>query len=304
MANSNTIGLGGELGNSIATIVAAEALGYLQANTVLAQLVARDWDNDVATHGQTVDVPFRGTVAANPKATDSEVTLNVPEDSKASVSLDQHEEVSFVIEDIGEALSRPQYLEGYVTDAMAVLAEELDDYIAALYSGFSQSIDATAGLAEDDFREARRQLNAAKAPLNDRFAVLHEDAEYELLGIEKFVNQDYRGLQGAPEGLIRAFTGRFVGFDVFTDQKINIDTTQAKNLLFQRNAIMLASRPLPTAPAGWGAVQRVMDEGGIGLRVTLSYDTGYMGAKATVDVLYGAAELRDNHAVVVSTSEI
>ena len=50
----------------------------------------------------------------------------------------------------------------------------------------SQTIDATAGLSEGTFREARRLLNAAKAPLENRVAVLHEDAEYEMLGIEKW----------------------------------------------------------------------------------------------------------------------
>ena len=298
MANIGT----GELSNSIATIVAAEALGYLKANTVMARLVARDWDNEVAVHGQTIDIPFTGALSVNDKAADTAVTLQTPSDSKVSVTLNKHKEVSFLIEDIGRALARPNFLPAYMEDGMKVLAEQIDADLTALYSGFSQTIDATLGLGEDDFREARRLLNSAKAPLMDRFAVLHEDAEFEYLSIDRAVNRDYaESLGSAAAG---AFTGRFMGFDIFMDQKIAVAATQAKNLFFHKNAIVLATRPLPPAPQGAGVVQTVMDEDGLGLRVTLSYNPDHLGVQVTIDVLYGVAELRDNHGVVVSTAEI
>ncbi len=292
------------LANSIATIIAAEALGYLKANTVMTQLVARDWDNEIAVHGKTVDIPFTGALSVNDKAADTVVTLQAPSDTKVSVTLDKHKEISFLIEDIGEALSRPDYLSAYTSDGMSVMAEQIDSDLTALYSGLSQTIDATSGLGEDDFREARRQLNSAKAPLANRVAVLHEDAEYELLAMEKFTNRDYAELQGTPQGLLNAYTGRFMGFDVFMDQKIAVATAQAKNLFFQKNAFVLATRPLPPAPAGTGVIQTVMAEDGMGLRVTVSYSANYLGVQVTIDVLYGVKELRDSHGVAVSTAEI
>ena len=298
MANIGT----GELSNSIATIVAAEALGFLKANTVMARLVARDWDNEVATHGQTIAIPFTGALSVNDKAADTVVTLQTPSDSKVSVTLNQHKEVSFLIEDIGRALARPNFLQAYMEDGMKVLAEEIDSDLTALYSGFSQSIDALSGLGEDDFREGRRLLNSAKAPLMDRAAVLHEDAEFAYLGIERAVNRDYAESLGAAAAA--AFTGRFMGFDVFLDQKIAVATSECKNLFFHKNAIVMATRPLPPAPQGAGVIQSVMDEDGIGLRVTISYNPDHLGVQVTIDVLYGVAELRDTHGVVVRTTEI
>jgi len=38
--------------------------------------------------------------------------------------------------------------------------------------------------------------------------------------------------------------------------------------------------------------------------VTMSYDHDYLGAKFTLDTLYGVAEMRDSHGVAVSTDEI
>lgn len=298
MANIGT----GELSNTLATIIAADALGYLKANTVMARLVARDWDSDVATYGQTISIPYGGSLSVNDKSADTAVTLQTPSDSVYQVTLNKHKEVSFLIEDIGRALSRPDWLATYMADGMAVLAEQIDGDLTGLYSGLAQSIDATSGLGEDDFRNARRLLNSAKAPLGNRYAVLHEDAEYEALGIERIVNRDYTEALGSMAA--GSFTGRFGGFDIFLDQKIAIATAEAKNLFFHKNAFVLATRPLPAAPAGSGVVQRVMDEDGMGLRATISYSADHLGVQVTIDVLYGVAELRDNHGVVVRTTEI
>ena len=300
MANITTT----QLNESIPTIIAAKALGYLKANTILARLVARDWDDAVAQYGQTVQIPFTGSLSANNKAENSAVTLQTPADSSVSVTLNKHKEVSFLVEDFARSLARPDYLNQYIADGVAVLAEQIDSDLAALYSGFSQTVaalTANGGLKESDFREARRLLNSAKAPLADRWAVLHEDAEKEYFGIEKFVNADYRQAVGG--ALAGAYGGRAFGFDVFLDQKISVASAQCKNLFFHRNALVLVTRPLAQAPVGAGVVQKVLSEDGVGLRVTLSYNPDYLGMQVTIDVLYGVAELRDAFGVVVSTTE-
>src|SRR5436190_1342174 len=107
-----------QLDDSIPTLVAAEALGYLKANTVLARLVARNWENKIATKGQTIQIPFTGSLAANDKSEGSAVTLQQPADSKVSLTLNKHKEVSFLIEDFGRALAEPDYLTAYIVDGM------------------------------------------------------------------------------------------------------------------------------------------------------------------------------------------
>jgi len=290
-----------EVSGTLATIIAAQALGHLKANTVLARLVARDWDNEVATKGKSVVIARRGALSVNDKAEDTAVTLQTPSVSTYTVTLNKHKEISFLIEDPVRAMATPDYLNGYMEDAIKALAEQVDGDIAALYSGFSQTINATAGLSEAHFRSARRLLNAAKAPLADRYAVLHEDADYEFLGIEEVKNNAYRESLGG--ALALAYESRFMGFNVFVDQKIATAGGQCKNLFFQKYAAVLVTRPLPSVDAP-GVTQSVMSEDGVGLRVTLSYNPNYLGMQCTVDVLYGVAELRDEFGVVVSTAEI
>lgn len=288
--------------DSTPTIIAAEALQYLKANTVLARLVNRNYENEVAEYGNVVKISYGGALSVNDKAADTVITLQAPDDAVYTLTLNKHKEVSFILEDIAKAFARPDWFSVYAADAMAVLAEQIDADIAALYSGLSQTINAVSGLSETTFRESRRLLNAAKAPLNDRVAVLHEDAEYEMLGLEKVVNRDYAEMLGAKAA--DSLTGRFMGFNVFLDQKITVSGGQCKNLFFQKNAFVMANRPLPTAPAGMGANQRVLNEDGIAIRATMSYSHDYLGAKFTLDTLYGVAELRDSHGVAVSTDEI
>lgn len=298
MANITTT----EVTNSIPTIIAAQALGYLKANTVLAQLVRRDWDNEVAQFGNTIKIPYGGTLSANNKSANTVVTLQTPTDAVYTVTLNKHKEVSFLIEDIARAFARPDWVQVYMAQSMAVLAEQIDSDIAALYAGFSGSVDATTGLDESDFREARRLLSAAKAPLTDRFVVLSEDADKEALAIEKLTNRDYQG-DPAAVAVQEALLGKLYGFRIYMDQRIVSSGGQSKNMFFHRDALALATRPLPLAPAALGVMQSVMAEDGVGLRVTMSYDHDYLGAKFTVDVLYGVANLRANHGVTVSTTD-
>lgn len=291
--------------DSIPTIIAAEALGALKANTVLARLVNRNYENKIATKGQSIKIPYGGALVANDKAANTPVNLQVPDDAAFTLTLNKHKEVSFIIEDVANAFASPDWVNTYMGDGMKAIGEQIDADIAALYAGFSQSIDATGGagpLDKNDFREARRLLNAAKAPLADRFAVLHEDAEYAFINITEAVSRDYAEALGAAD--VPNAQGKFMGFNVFMDQKIAVATSECKNLFFHRNAVVFATRPMPAAPSGAGVLQSVMDEDGIGLRVTVSYNPDHLGLQVTIDVLYGTAEMRDNHGVVVRTTEI
>lgn len=298
MANITTT----EVGDSLATIIAAEALGRLRSNSILSRLIARDWDNEVATHGQVVKIPFRGSLSVNDKAANTNYTLQTPDDSAVSVTLNKHKEVSFVIEDIARALARPDYLMGYIDDGIIALAEQIDGDIAALYSGLSQSIDASAAagpLDSSDFIEARRLLSVAKAPMTNRSAVLHPTAAAELLADEKFTNRDYRG-PAEESALVTGFLGQYAGFTCYEDQNIKVSTTQ-RNLFIHRNSFVLVTRPLPAPAGGTGVISKVMDEDGVGIRVMMSYQHSLGGHMVTLDCLYGVAELRDNHGIVVLT---
>lgn len=299
MANITTTAAAG----FIPEIWAASALGYLKANTVMARLVNRNFENEIAKAGDILHIPRRGTLSVNDKTANTVVTLQVPTADTVDVTLNKHKEVSFLVEDVAKAQANQDMIAGYIEDGIKVIAQQIDTDLLALYSGFSTTpIDATGGsggITAATVTEARRLLNAAKVPQQDRFIVWHEDAEAELLEVEKFTSSDF-GDNG--DAVREAIIGRKYGFSHFMDQMVTEATGEAKNLAFHRDAIVLATRPLPDVPEGTGARSAVMSEDGIGIRVLYAYNPSYLGMQVTLDILYGVAELRDNHAVVIRST--
>lgn len=78
---------------TLATMVAAQALGKLKSNTVLAGIINRNYDNEVASAGKIVSIPFRGALSVNDKAANTAYTLQNPSDSSVNVTLSKHKEV-------------------------------------------------------------------------------------------------------------------------------------------------------------------------------------------------------------------
>ena len=298
MANITTT----EVAQVIPVIVASQTLGALASNMALLGIVNRDYDSDVAQYGQSVKIGKRGALSVNDKAANTNVTRQTPSHTAVTVTLNKHKEVTIAAEDLAIMFSRPDVIAGYAEDAAIALLEAIEGDLAGLYSGLSQTIDATSGLGDDDFREGQRLLNSAKAPLSNRWAVLHEDAYKEAEGLDKLINADYQG-SDAFAAVQAGMLGRYAGFNILLDQNIKVASTQCKNLFLHRNALVLATRPMRQTQRR-NVEQVVQSENGIGLRVTMSYDANMLAEQMTIDMLYGVAELRDDHGVVVSTAEV
>lgn len=301
MANIGTA----EAANFIPEIWAASALGALKANTVMARLVNRNYENEVAQRGDIVHVPKRGTLSVNPKAADTAVTLQTPSSDVVNVTLNQHNEVSFLVEDVAKAQANQDIIMGYIEDGIIALAHEMDDDLLALYTSLAGTpIDGTSGsggVQATTVTEARRLLNGNLVPLPNRNIVWHEDAEKELLDLEKFTSSDF-GDDGS--AVREASIGRKYGFNHFMDQRVTVAGGECKNIAFHRDAFTLVTRPMPMVPNGYGAQSSVMEEDGFAIRVIHSYNPDHLGVQVTLDVLYGVAVLRDTHGFVIRSTEV
>lgn len=286
----------------IPEIWAAQALGYLKANTVMPGLVNRDYSDEIANEGDVVNVPIRGALTVRTKAAGGTVTADSPSGSSKPITM-SHRYVSFIVEDLAEAQARPDLINGYIGDGMAGIAEDIDASLLALYSGFSATpIDATGGIGVDDMTAARRILNAAKVPQMDRSIVWHEDAEAEVLQLAQFTNAQNHPANAT--ALELATLGRKYGFGHYMDQQVVTAGGECKNLAFHKDAMALVTRRLPDPPSNTGVRAANMSEDGIGLRVLWGYNMQYLGIQVVIDIVYGAAELRDNHAVVIRSTEV
>lgn len=290
----------------IPEIWAATALGALKANTVMLQLVDRNYENLIANYGDIINVPRRGTLSVNDKAANTAITLQTPTADTIPLTLNKYKEVSFLVEDIAKAQANQDIISGYVTDAMIVMAEQIESDILALYSGFSTTpLDArtgSGGVTVNTIIEADRLFNKAKVPQQGRSIVWNEDAKSEILKIAQFTNAQYDPANAT--ALQLATLGPKYGFTHYMSQLVPTTGGEVKNLAFHRNAIMFATRPLPAPPAGTGVVSSVMSEDGMGIRVMYGYDIRYKGMVVSLDMLYGVAEQRDAFGLVIRSTDI
>lgn len=302
MANITTT----EAASFIPQVWAASALGALKANTVMARLINRNFENEVERQGNIVNIPKRGALVANNKAANGAVTLQIPSASTIAVTLNKHKEVSFLVEDVARAQANQDIIDGYIVDGMKKIAETIDADILALYTGFSTTpINATTaggGVTAVTITEARRILNSKKVPLSDRYIVWGEDPEKELLALGQFTNAQYDPANAT--ALQEATLGRKYGFTHVMDQQVVAASTEIKNIAFHRDAMTLVTRPLPAVPDGMGAQSVVMQEDGIGIRVTYSYNPSYLGVQVTLDILYGVAEIWDEYGLVIRSTDV
>ncbi len=97
--------------------------------------------------------------------------------------------------------------------------------------------------------------------------------------------------------------GKIKDFFVFRSQfvaKTGSAPGATHNLAFAKNGLGLVVRRLPQPLPGTGAIAEYAELGSFGMRVTMSYQPNTLAQQFTVDVLYGAAVLRNSFGVQVT----
>ncbi len=298
---------------------AIESLLVLRDNLLMAGLVHRDFEAEVAQAGDTVRTrkPQKLTVqdfsAQSGTTASAGLTIENLNAREVTVVLDKHKYTSFIVEDRDAATSIKDLREEFIIPAIDPISQQVDDDVCteyttgADYTGtdtVSSVADGTIGLGatidENDIIEARRTLNVAQCPPNGRNLVLGTTHESNLLGRTLFHQANTAGTTAA---LREGNLGRAFGFETYMSQNIpnasDTDST-AQSLAFHKNVLALVTRPLPQVPAGLGAssATRVIDN--VGMRVTNSYEHTFKGVVVSFDLLYGVQLLDANLGVIIN----
>jgi hypothetical protein len=255
-----------------------------ESSLVMADLVTR-FDDLAAEGGSKIHVPKISNLSANTKVADAEVTLNTTTEDEIEITLDNHKEVSFLIEDIAQVQARPSLRELYTKKAGYAIAKAIDTHLLSLYGGLGQSVDATGSPTDEEFDnkilDSMGYLDLADAPMEDRFMVIHPSAKKKLLSVDKFVQMTYRTAEDANAPVSSGFIGELYGMKVYVSSNTPSTTvsgaTTHHNLIFNRGAFALAVQ--------------------LGPRAQANYIPTYLGWLVTIDVIYGYAGLRDSYAV-------
>ena len=307
-------------------IWAMESLNVLRDQLVMARLVHRNFESDVAQRGDTVKTrkPVKLTArdwtgqSQTTGLANDETSVELLNANELDILLDTLKYTSFLVEDRDAAISIKDLREEFIVPAIDPIAQAVDDDIMSEFCGQSSSDFASnpvgvvaagathAGTAMDDgdIVAARKAMNVNQCPFDGRNIVLSTQHESDCLNTAIFVQADQ---SGSTDALTNANLGRKFGFDIYMSQNVPLwvpDTTNPtatlnQSLAFHRNALALVTRPLAAVGGGLGAVSATQSLDGVGIRVTSSYESRYKGVVMSFDCLYGVQLLDENFAAII-----
>lgn len=293
--------------NAIVKLVAADALPALVGNLVMGNLVNRDYEPTLAQAGDTVNIPIPPSLVANNLAEGGTVQTQNPSLGNAQIVLNTHAEATFQIPDVTKVLAVPDLLTVYMHPAVVAIAEKIEIDLLSLYAGFTANPPvgtAGASVTESAIDAAETALFQAKVPVSEPKHLIVDASTYsQLRQIPRFSEFRTAGDAGL-RALIDGTVGKIKDFFVIRSQyvpKTGSSPATTHNLAFAKNALGLVIRRLPQPLPGTGAIAEYAELGNFGMRVTMSYQPNTLAQQFTVDVLYGAAVIRNNFGVQVNT---
>lgn len=288
--------------NFIPELWSDEVIAGYKKNLVLGNVVTKI--NHNGKKGDTIHIPAPVRGSANVKSANSQVTLQGDTHSTVNLSIDKHYEYSVVIEDITEVQALSSLRRFYTDDAGYALATQVDTdlfvqseslqggtkgantWAAAVIGGdgvtaYSQTANTNAGNGSDitdaGIRKMILTLDNADVPMDNRCMVIPPIAANDMLGINRFTEQQYIGDGSA---IKTGKIGSIYGMDVYvssncpTETAADTSTTYRVGLMLHKEALALVEQ--------------------MGVRSQTQYKQEYLGDLFTADTLYGVGELRDN----------
>lgn len=186
---------------SIPQFWALNVLSQLDAFTFMPSIVLRDYENELANYGDTVNCRRPNRMTAGRKSPSSLVVDQDVSFTAVPVKLDMQVINSFVLGDRDMTLSADKLTQTFGSRATQALAELID---RSIFGQVYQFIDRTAGrlggltgsTAQSYLVSVRQQMNNLNIPAADRMLVLTNSAEAAMLNSELFVSAEKVGDSG------------------------------------------------------------------------------------------------------------
>lgn len=280
---SGNVNIGVTAGNVFRpTVWSNEVLMFVKANLVLLPLV-KHYDAEVQSYGQAINIPNVSTITANQKSQNTLVTLNYNIETQTVITINQHYESSFLLEDIEKIQSKYDLRTDYTQAAAYAIASKVDNTLATVMTnGFTAYGAFGTALNDQVILFVNRYLDDAKAPQTNRSFVVTPQGKQEMLAIDKYIRYDAIGVGGDQNSIKNGQIGEIYGVQVFMSQNlVQLTTTPNQNnhLFFHQEALAVAMQENP--------------------RTQAAYKQEYLGWLVTVDVLFGTSALRPSFGFVV-----
>lgn len=197
---------------------AQESLMILEANMVAANLVHRDFENEIAQYGDVVNTRRPAAFTGKRKVDTDDVTVQDASATNVPVKLNQHLHTSFLVRDGEESKGFKNLVTEYLQPALTSIAQMIDEIVMCQAYEFMAYNAGKLGTAigKSTVIDAREVLNANKVPTAGRNFIVGPNSEGDLLNVGDFTQASLVGDDGTAvkEGSL----GRKFGFDFFMCQ--------------------------------------------------------------------------------------
>jgi hypothetical protein len=205
---------------------------------VAGLLVHKDFEDEIANFGDTVNTRKPGEFQAKRKGVNDNVDVQAANSTNVPVKLNQHVHTSFLIRDGEESLAFKSLVEEYLAPAMMAQARFVDQIVLGqfpqfLANGYGKLGGLSATTAKDYILGTRNVMNVNKAYQQGRNLIWSPNGETAALGTELFISAEKRGDEGT--ALRDASLGQLLGFDHYMSQNMSdylegdVDATGAIN---------------------------------------------------------------------------
>ena len=289
--------------NFIPELWSDEVIAGYKKNLVLGNVVTRI--NHTGKKGDTIHIPTPTRGSANAKAADTQVVLQGDTHGTTNISIDKHYEYSVVIEDIVEVQGLSSLRRFYTDDAGYALSTQVDTDLFTLIEGlqggtvtgsgtslfekakigsdgttdFVGGTSNAADITDAGIRKMILLLDNANVPMDNRVMVIPPVAANDLLGINRFTEQQFIGDGSA---IKTGKIGSIYGMDVFVSGNCPSGTTTSSvavrfGVMMHKDALALVEQ--------------------MGVRSQTQYKQEYLGDLFTSDTIYGVGEMRNDAGV-------
>ena len=201
---------------TIPTIVSSGILESLKENLVYGRLLNDDYLGDVIP-GNAVKIPSIGSVTVSPYTVYTDMDDEEAEDSSQSLTIDQQQYFSIVLDDIDAAMSKPAILAAYAREAAHQIQKKIDGYLAGILSAGTLTTGLGDGTTPIEVNSANigSQLSAMAVLLDN--ALVPRSGRYVVLppwAVEKLVLANIADSTNNVGELAEGFVARHAGFNV------------------------------------------------------------------------------------------
>lgn len=203
----------------IPEVWAQEALMQLENNMVMGQLVHRDYRDEVAKFGDTVNAHRPAERRPTRRGATGEITSSTTDATNVPVVLNQHIYDSFIVYDGEESMSFKDLAALHLVPSVMGMAEMVDQILASqVYQFVGTNALGKLGTAasQSTLTAARDRANTLRWPNQGRTLVLPSAMEMALLNAELFTSAEKVGDEGT--ALREGSLGRKYGLNIFMDQ--------------------------------------------------------------------------------------